>query len=138
MYTFGKRSLEQLNTCHPSLILIATKAIETCPIDFGISEGHRSLEDQKKAYDAGNSKIDGITQKGNHNYNPSLAFDFYCFVNGKITYDVRSMSFVAAWIICIATKMGIDVRWGGNWDKDGEIITDQSFVDLPHIELINK
>ena len=28
------------------------------------------------------------------------------------------------------------LRWGGNWDMDGEILIDQSFDDRPHVELI--
>jgi peptidoglycan L-alanyl-D-glutamate endopeptidase CwlK len=136
MNTFGKRSLDQLSTCHPDLIKVATEAIKTCPIDFGISEGHRSIADQQKAYREGKSQIDGITKKGNHNYDPALAFDFYAFVNGNLTYESRHMAFVAAWIILTGVQLGIILRWGGNWDSDSEIITDQSFVDLPHIELV--
>ena len=73
---FSKRSQEKLNTCHPDLIKIANKAIELSRIDFGISEGERTLEKQKQLYDQGKSKVDGIKIKGKHNYSPSKAFDF--------------------------------------------------------------
>ena len=135
MFKFGKKSLEKLVTCDIFLQQVATEAIRTCPVDFGIAEGHRSLEDQKKYYDEGLSKIDGINLKSKHNYQPARAFDFYCYVNGKSDYSKEAMCFVAAWILCTAKQMGINIRWGGNWDEDGEIITDQTFVDTPHIEL---
>jgi hypothetical protein len=32
--------------------------------------------------------------------------------------------------------VGVMIRWGGNWDMDGEPITDQDFQDLVHFELI--
>jgi len=89
------------------------------------------------------SKIDGINKKGKHNYNPSMAFDFYIYVPGKkLSYDKLHLTFVAGLIIAVAkmlildNKITHDIRWGGNWDSDGELISDQSFDDLPHIELI--
>jgi hypothetical protein len=27
------------------------------------------------------------------------------------------------------------LRWGGNWDMDAEILTDQNFDDYPHVEI---
>jgi peptidoglycan L-alanyl-D-glutamate endopeptidase CwlK len=31
--------------------------------------------------------------------------------------------------------LGVKLRWGGNWDRDGEPVTDQDFQDLVHFEL---
>lgn len=140
---FSQRSLEKLSTCHVDLQLIAARAIEITPIDFGISEGHRSLEKQQEYFKKGLSKIDGINKKGKHNYNPSMAFDFYVYVPGKkLAYDKYHLTFVAGLMIAVAKMLILDnkikhnVRWGGNWDSDGELIYDQSFQDLPHLELI--
>jgi hypothetical protein len=36
----------------------------------------------------------------------------------------------------IAHEMGVKIRWGGDWDSDGEI-KDNSFDDLVHVELID-
>jgi len=33
--------------------------------------------------------------------------------------------------------MGVKIRWGGDWDRDGQRVSrdpDESFNDLPHIE----
>jgi len=35
----------------------------------------------------------------------------------------------------VASQMGVKVRWGGDWDSDGEI-KDNNFDDLVHIELV--
>jgi peptidoglycan LD-endopeptidase CwlK len=32
--------------------------------------------------------------------------------------------------------MGIEIRWGGDWDGDGDL-SDHKFNDLPHFELID-
>ncbi len=140
---FSARSFDKLSTCHIDLQLIAKTVIEITPIDFGISEGHRSLEKQQEYFKKGLSKIDGINKKGKHNYDPSMAFDFYIYVPGKkLSYDKYHLTFIAGLLIAVAKmlklekKITYDVRWGGNWDSDGEIIYDQTFQDLPHLELI--
>jgi peptidoglycan L-alanyl-D-glutamate endopeptidase CwlK len=126
MYTFGERSMAELNTCHPDLIRIATEAIKICPVDFGISDGNRSIEQQQQYFKEGKSKLDGINKKSKHNYNPSLAFDFYAFVDGKLTYNQKHMSMIAGCILAVANQLGIEITWGGLW---------KGFVDMPHIEL---
>lgn len=145
MYYFSNRSLKCLNTCHPDLIKIAKKAIKYTDIDFGIAQGKRSLEDQKKFYAEGKSKLDGINKRSKHqgyptDNDPSYAFDIYAYVNGA-SWDERYLSYLGGVIMSVAKQL-LDagevehkLRWGGNWDQDGEIITDQDFDDLPHFFL---
>jgi peptidoglycan L-alanyl-D-glutamate endopeptidase CwlK len=136
MYKFGTTSKERLATCHDDLQKIMESAIALSPIDFGIACGHRSIADQQKAFNEGKSKIDGITKKGKHNYSPSLAVDVYAFVNGKASWDAKELCVIAGVVLAVAANYGIKLRWGGNWDMDSQIISDQSFQDLPHFELI--
>lgn len=63
-FTFGKRSREKLSQCHPDLQLIAEESLKLSSIDFGISEGHRSVEKQQEYFRTGKSKVDGIKKKG--------------------------------------------------------------------------
>lgn len=136
MYKFGNTSQERLNTCHEDLIKIFESAIALSPIDFGIAEGHRSIERQKKLFDEGKSKIDGITRKGKHNHSPSLAVDVYAWVNGKASWEQNHLCIIIGVVMAVAANYGIKLRSGANWDMDGEFITDQSFQDLPHFELV--
>ena len=141
-YSFGKASKKALKTCHADLQVIMQNAITMTTIDFGISEGHRSVERQKALFDLGKSKIDGITRKGKHNYIPSLACDIYAYVNGEASYDKETLSYLAGMIELIAKQLYMNkeishvIRWGANWNMNGEILTDQSFDDRPHYELI--
>jgi len=143
MYKFSNKSKERLNTCHEDLRLIANIAIQRSQIDFGIAEGHRSVERQYDLYKAGLSKIDGVNKRGKHNYKPSLAFDIYAWVNGRSSYDQRYIIFIAGVILAVAKELKeqgriqTELRWGGNWDGDGQIINDQSFNDLVHFEIKN-
>ncbi len=146
-YSFGKSSSDKLQTCHPDLIRIHNLAISRSRIDFGISEGHRSLARQKLLFDQGRSKIDGINKIGKHNHKPSMATDIYIYhpeleIRQKLAYDLGSLCYVAGLIMCCVDELlekgeiTHSIRWGGNWDKDGVILQDQGFDDLPHFELV--
>jgi len=142
-HKFGNSSKQRLSTCHTDLQLIMNTAIGISDIDFGIAEGHRSIEDQQKYFREGKSKIDGINKKGKHNYSPSLAADIYAYVNGKASWSNEDLNYLAGLIHAVAEmlfsqgKVSHKIRWGGNWDMDGEILIDQSFDDRPHFELVN-
>lgn len=147
-YKFGKRSLKKIEACHKDLQKIMKLAISRSRIDFGISEGHRSLSRQYQLYLEGKTKIDGRSKRSKHNYSPSLAADIYVYhpnlyTRQKLVYDTKHLSYVAG-VIISCTKELIekgeiyhDIRWGANWNKNGIIDYDQSFDDYPHFELVN-
>ena len=147
-FNFGENSKKRLDSCHKDLQLIHKLAISRTKVDYGISEGHRSLKRQKELYDKGYSQVDGIRKKGKHNYLPSLATDIYIYhpdlaTRRKLAYDKGSLCYVAGIIDACAEELLKEgfiehkIRWGGNWDSDGIILIDQSFDDLPHFELIH-
>ena len=142
MAQLGRRSLENLKTCHPDLISIAEYVIKY--YDFAVIEGHRALSLQLKYFKQGKSKIDGITKKGKHNYEPSLAYDVYPYPIPNLReftekdkarfYQMSGFFLMAAKILYDQGKIKHLIRLGLDWDKDGDF-KDQSFDDLPHIEL---
>jgi peptidoglycan L-alanyl-D-glutamate endopeptidase CwlK len=150
-FSFGKASTERLNTCHPDLRLIAREALQYSQVDFGISEGVRTDDKQLEYFLARKAKLDPRVPeqraKARHLANEhglSDAFDFYAFVPGKpsLAFDFNHLCMIAGVLVSTANRLlaegriGSRVRWGGNWDGDGEIITDQTFNDLPHLERI--
>lgn len=143
MYRFGTKSKAQLKTSHKDLQKIMNEAIKITDVDFGIAEGHRSIEKQMQYFEEGKSKLDGINNKSKHNYSPSMAVDIYAYVNNKASWDKEHLSYLAGIIHAISEmlfeqKITIHkLRWGGNWDRDGVILDDQSFDDRPHFELID-
>lgn len=145
-FKFGKNSTKKLMTCHKDLILIMQESIERTRIDFGITEGHRSLQRQYQLFIEGKSKIDGKSRKGKHNHSPSMAVDIYIYhpdieTRRILAYDRVSLAYVAGVIDAVAydlKKKGLvrhTIRWGANWDSDGVIDLDQAFDDYPHFEL---
>lgn len=149
MYSFSQVSQDRLNTCHRDLQLIFEFALSVSEVDFGIAAGHRTPEEQYALYKQGRTSpgnivtnIDGISDKSKHNYLPSMAVDVYAWVGGDISWRKKDLTYIGGVVIATAKLLksrGIiehDIRWGGNWDRDGEIITDQKLIDLPHFELI--
>ena len=136
-------------TCHSDLQKVFNLAISRSKIDFGVSEGHRSVERQNKLFKEGKSKIDGITKRGKHNYTPSEAGDVYAYhpnleTRRKIAYSREHLAYISGVIDASAMELYEKgeishlIRWGANWDGDGIIALDQNFDDYPHHELIDK
>lgn len=145
---FGKVSNDKLATCHKDLQLILQVAIEISNVDFGISEGHRSIERQKELYAQGRTSpgqvvtwVDGVTKLSKHNQNPSMAVDIFPWIQGKIKWDNEHLSYLAGLIHGVAEMLLAQelithrIRWGGNFDMDGELV-EESSTDRPHFELI--
>lgn len=149
MNYLSNTSKARLSTCDSDIQMVIETAIKLCPIDFGVAEGYRTIERQQELYNKRDAngkrltKIDGINKKGNHNYFPSRAIDLYAYVNGKASWEAKDMIFIAGFITAVAEMLRdagaikSKFRWGGNWDQDGEIISDQDFQDLPHFEITN-
>lgn len=128
MYKFGTRSKKNLKEAHPDLQKLFKEVIKH--YDCAVIEGHRSKEEQNKAYHAGKSKLK--FPKSKHNKTPSLAVDV---VPWPVDWnDYKQFYYFGGLVKGIAKQMNIDIRWGGDWDGDNSF-KDQSFHDLPHFEL---
>lgn len=136
MPQFGKSSLQKLATLDPRLQKVLNKAIQNGP-DMTIIYGHRTKEEQDKEFNSGNSKLQWPNSK--HNSSPSLAVDIAQWdskLNGINWEDLKSFHVLAGYILGIGAEMGIKLRWGGDWNRNFSY-TDQTFHDLPHIEVVD-
>lgn len=161
MYKFGSVSKDRLETTHKDLQTIFNEAIKYTPIDFGISEGFREPERQFELFKLGRrynditgkwevvdrrkvvTNVDGYIKKSNHNYQPSMAVDVYAYVpntKGQAWTQVN-LALIIGVLLSTANRLYEEgkithkLRSGANWDNDGEFLTDQSFNDMPHVEL---
>ena len=106
---FGRKSREQLASCHPTLVTIATRAIEFT--DFSVLCGYRDEETQNELKAQGFSQVSWPDSK--HNQHPSLAFDLAPY---PIDWDDEdSFCVLAGRILQIANEIGFDLTWGGIW-----------------------
>ncbi|WP_373092520.1 M15 family metallopeptidase [Zhongshania sp.] len=139
-YKFGPRSQKHLDACHPLLQKVLTRTLNFGVMDFSVIEGHRTIERQQELYAEGKSQIDGVTKRGKHNALPSRAVDIIPYpptVNGvNVWKDSGRFHVLAGLVYAAAALEGVNIRWGGDWDGDGNN-ADSSFHDLPHFELLD-
>lgn len=122
MFKFGHRSEAELATVDPRLSLVMRKALEISPVDFGIIEGKRAVERQRKLFAAGATR----TMKSKHI--TGHAVDVVAYVDGQVRWDWPLYAVIAASVKKAAAKLHTEVGWGGDWKK---------FKDGPHFELRN-
>ncbi len=131
---FSETSVRKLDTCHHDLIRLMNEVIKN--LDITIVDGYRDKDIQNYYYSIKRSKVRYPDSK--HNNYPSLAVDVAPFnpkVPGGIDWkDTASFYYMAGYIKGAAQLLGIEIRWGGDWDRDNDL-HDQKFNDLPHFEL---
>lgn len=135
MPKFGTSSKTRLEQCDSRLQDIFNEVIEY--YDCTILCGHRTEEEQNKAYTEGNSKLKFPQSK--HNSYPSLAVDAAPWPIpgnwGEKWKDRVKFYELKAIVFFIAEKHGVTLRFGGDWDKDGDY-KDNTFDDLVHFEIV--
>jgi len=68
-----------------------------------------------------------------HNRYPSRAIDLAPWPLDWS--DIRRFYYFGGFVVGVANKLDIPIRWGGDWDGDFEV-KDQNFNDLVHFELL--
>jgi len=159
-FEWSRRSQAVLETLHPDLQKIMNLVIQRTSVDIVLVEGARDVSTQKRYFEDGLSKINPdrysseeelcrvakhITIKDHSLYNYSRAVDFcaYAFYKGKnYSYDMTHLVYISTAIEQCAKDLysrGVVshiIRTGVNWDMDGILKFDQSFLDAPHVEIV--
>jgi len=124
MPRFGKRSKERLKGVDTKLVNVLNELIKI--MDVTIIEGLRSEERQEKLLKEGKTK----TRFSKHIQGKAVDLAPY-----PIDWDDRDrFHYMGGMIRGIAKQLNVNVRWGGDWDSDGET-KDNSFDDLVHVEI---
>lgn len=134
MPKYSQISIDRLYECHIDLQKIFIEVIKH--YDCIILVGQRNEDHQDIAVEKGYSKK--VYPTSFHNRKPSLAVDAAPYFKTKPHvrwYDTNKMYEFGGFVQAVAKSLGIDIRWGGNWDMDDEL-HDQSFNDLAHFELV--
>lgn len=132
MPKFSNRSQDRLSQCHPLLQELFNYIIQY--FDCTIITGHRGREEQNDKFNRGLSKVKWPNSK--HNTYPSRAVDAAPFIDGQVSWDSEQCYYFSGFVMGVAKAKGINIRSGSDWDRDNNI-SDQSFNDLVHFELID-
>jgi len=138
-FRYGRSSREKLATVDPLLKQILENVLNMEIMDISILYGVRGKKEQDRLYAEKKSKLKWPDSKHNiqQHWWKSKAVDAAPFINGKVSYNYNHCCYLAGLIMGEAKRIGIDIRWGGDWDQDGEAVTDQTFNDLLHFEILN-
>lgn len=149
MFELSQRSLSRLEGVDERLVKIVCRAIEITDIDFGVTQGLRTLEEQKELVDKGASQ----TMKSKHI--DGLAVDLVAYIGPKISWELNVYDNIADAVKQAATEEGVAVRWGAAWNipdiREWEGTMEEAmnhyidtrraegrrpFIDAPHFELM--
>jgi peptidoglycan L-alanyl-D-glutamate endopeptidase CwlK len=137
--SFGLKSAERLSSVDDKLARVVIRALGFGIHDFSVREGHRTLQTQQEYFKKKVSTLDGIVKKSKHQSYPSKAVDIVPYpenINGvNIWQDKQRFSVLAGFMYSAAIIEGVNIRWGGDWDDDGNN-ADSNFHDMPHFELV--
>lgn len=122
-YALGSKSLAKLDGVHPNLIRVIKRAISITQQDFTILEGVRTPERQKELYAQGRTKPGNIvtwTLTSNH----FKKADGYGHAVDLAPYpidwnDNKRFDLVADAMFKAAKLENVKIRWGADWDQDG-------------------
>jgi peptidoglycan L-alanyl-D-glutamate endopeptidase CwlK len=134
MPKFSNKSKEKLWSCDPRLQELCNEVIKD--YDFTVICGHRNENDQNIAFEKGASKLKWPNSK--HNKIPSQAVDIAPYndiIKGIDWNDHVRFKELAECMKLAARKLGIKIRWGGDWDGNGK--QDDKFLDFVHFEIAN-
>jgi peptidoglycan L-alanyl-D-glutamate endopeptidase CwlK len=120
-FKLSQRSLNNLKGVDEDLVAVVKRAIEITEIDFGVTEGIRTLVRQEELFKKGLSK----TMKSKHLI--GRAVDLVAYVDGKVSWEKEDYYPIALAMERAAIELNVKIKWGGDF---------KSFFDGPHFELI--
>ena len=130
MPRLGKRSKKRLEGVDERLISLLERVCKY--FDITVIEGKRSQERQNMLVEQGKSK----TKFGKHVQGKAVDIAPY-----PIDWNARDdFHYLGGFVLGIATQMGLNVRWGGDWSdsslsENQRTTKDNSFDDLVHFEI---
>ncbi|MFK7870764.1 MAG: M15 family metallopeptidase [Roseobacter sp.] len=147
-FKLSKRSLSRLEGVKPELVEVTKRAIKLTSVDFGVTCGMRTLEEQRALVAKGASQ----TMKSKHLTGDAV--DVVAYIGPRISWELSLYDDIANAFRAAALEKGVKMRWGAAWnipdirDWDGTMQdammhyvdtrraeNRRPFIDGPHFEL---
>ena len=148
-FKLSSRSLKKLEGVDEGLVNVVSEAIKLTTVDFGVTYGLRTLEQQKELYEAGRSQ----TMKSKHL--DGRAVDVVAYFGSDISWELNIYDDICDAFAEAARRVSIPIKWGAAW-SEGDIRMYQGtaedamnnyidlrrsqgrrpFIDAPHFEMM--
>jgi peptidoglycan L-alanyl-D-glutamate endopeptidase CwlK len=153
-FRLSQRSLDRLEGVHPEMVAVVERAIQLTEVDFGVTQGVRTLEEQKANVAAGRSQ----TMRSKHLLQDdgfSHAVDVVAYVGSDVSWELNLYDNICDAFKQAAEEVGCSIKWGAAW-SEGDIRSypgsaedammayvdlrrsqgRRPFIDAPHFELM--
>jgi peptidoglycan L-alanyl-D-glutamate endopeptidase CwlK len=148
MFILSERSLSRLSGVNDSLVQVVKLAFNYTSVDFGVTEGLRSVDRQRELVAA------GASQTMDSKHIQGLAVDLVAYIGTRVSWELNLYDNIADAVRLAAMEVDVPVRWGAawhikdirKWDSTMQDAMDEyidlrrsqkrrPFIDGPHFEL---
>lgn len=147
-FQLSNRSLSRLEGVDDAMRAVTELAIQYTTVDYGVTCGLRTVEEQRELVEA------GASQTMNSRHIPGQAVDVVAYIGPRISWELNLYDNIADAFKLAAQELGTGIRWGAAWHIDDitewngtmeeamNAYTDlrrrqgkRPFIDAPHFEL---
>jgi peptidoglycan LD-endopeptidase CwlK len=148
-FKLSQRSIERLDGVNDRLVDVVCRAIEITTVDFGVTEGLRTVETQRQYVATGKSQtMDSKHLRGE-------AVDLVAYINGQVSWELNLYDNIADAMKQAAIEKNVAIRWGAAWSVPDirlwrgtmeeammyyidirRKMNKRPFIDGPHFELV--
>lgn len=115
MYKLSRRSFERLKGVHSDLALVVCRAIMLTSTDFGVYQGLRSIEEQRRHV------ANGVSQTLESKHLTGDAVDLVAYSENVYRKELGYYVDVAYAIQQAAEELKVPVIWGACWQPLGKL-----------------
>jgi hypothetical protein len=148
-FKLSQRSLDKMEGVDSTLVEVVKEAIGLTKVDFGVTFGLRTLEQQKELYDSGRSQ----TMKSKHL--DGRAVDLVAYFGSDVSWELNVYDDICDAMAEAARRNTLAIKWGAAWSEGdirmyGGTAEDamnayidlrrsegrRPFIDAPHFEMM--
>tara|TARA_R110002167_G_scaffold174563_2_gene373470 strand:+ start:345 stop:797 length:453 start_codon:yes stop_codon:yes gene_type:complete len=148
-FNLSKRSLDKMNGVDDRLVEVVKKAIKLTNVDFGVTYGLRTREEQAELVAQGRSQ----TMKSKHL--DGRAVDLVAYFGSNVSWELNIYDDICDAMAQAAREEGVAIKWGAAWSEGdirdyGGSAEDsmnayidlrrsqgrRPFIDAPHFEMM--
>jgi len=148
-FKLSERSIRKLEGVEKDLVNVVLEAIKLTKVDFGVTYGLRTLEEQKELFESGRSQ----TMKSKHL--EGRAVDLVAYFGSNVSWELNVYDDICDAMAEAARRHSVAIKWGAAW-SEGDIRLYQGsaedamnayidlrrsegrrpFIDAPHFEMM--
>jgi peptidoglycan L-alanyl-D-glutamate endopeptidase CwlK len=148
-FKLSQRSIERLDGVSDKMVDVVVRAIEISTVDFGVTEGLRTMETQRKYVETGKSQ----TMESKHLTGDAV--DLVAYIDGQVSWELNLYDNIADAMKQAAIEKNVAIRWGAAWNvpdirlwrgtmedamnfyiDERRKQNKRPFIDGPHFELV--